>query len=64
MVKDVEEKEIVTDHTYFVKKARELGASDAKIILPEQVFTAEWVRLSRKFGRRYVYSPLTYYNYT
>src|SRR5512136_2401710 len=35
---------------YFVKRACELGAKEAKIISPKQVFTAEWVRRKCQYG--------------
>jgi predicted metal-binding protein len=34
----------------FVKRACALGAKEAKIISPQQVFTAEWVRRKCQFG--------------
>jgi predicted metal-binding protein len=35
---------------HFINKALEMGATDAKIISPEQVFTAEWVKRKCQFG--------------
>ena len=35
---------------YFIKKACKLGALEAKIISPKQVFTAEWVRRKCQYG--------------
>ncbi|VVB60767.1 Uncharacterised protein [uncultured archaeon] len=35
---------------HFLKRACELGAKEAKIISPKQVFTAEWVRRKCQYG--------------
>jgi predicted metal-binding protein len=35
---------------HFVRRAVELGAKEAKIISPHQVFTAEWVRRKCQYG--------------
>jgi len=35
---------------FFISRAKELGASDAKIFSPQDVFTAEWVRRKCQFG--------------
>jgi len=35
---------------YFLKRACELGAIEAKIISPKQVYTAEWVRRKCQYG--------------
>ena len=35
---------------HFARRAVELGAAEAKIITPQQVFTAEWVRLKCQYG--------------
>jgi predicted metal-binding protein len=35
---------------HFIKRAFELGAIEAKIISPKQVFTAEWVRRKCQYG--------------
>lgn len=35
---------------YFVSKAIDLGALEGKIISPQQVFTAEWVRRKCQYG--------------
>lgn len=35
---------------YFVKRACDLGAKEAKIISPKKVFTAEWVRRKCQYG--------------
>ncbi|DAC73448.1 MAG TPA: hypothetical protein DSN98_00285 [Thermoplasmata archaeon] len=35
---------------YFIRRACELGAKDAKLITPQQVFTAEWVRRKCQYG--------------
>jgi len=35
---------------YFVKRACELGAIEAKVISPKNVFTAEWVRRKCQYG--------------
>jgi predicted metal-binding protein len=37
-------------YTSFLKKAKGLGAKDAKIISARNIFTAEWVRLKCQFG--------------
>jgi predicted metal-binding protein len=34
----------------YIKRAKELGAKDAKIILAKSIVTAEWVRMKCKFG--------------
>jgi predicted metal-binding protein len=34
----------------FVRRACVLGASDARVVSPKEVFTAEWVRLKCQFG--------------
>lgn len=34
----------------FVRRARALGAADAKVIAPKDVFTAEWVRVKCQYG--------------
>jgi predicted metal-binding protein len=34
----------------YIKKAKKLGAKDAKVILARSVVTAEWVRLKCRFG--------------
>lgn len=36
--------------TSYVKRAKELGAHDAKIIGPHEVYCAEWVRLKCQYG--------------
>jgi len=35
---------------HFVRRACALGAKEAKIISPQQVFTAEWVRRKCQYG--------------
>jgi predicted metal-binding protein len=35
---------------HFIRKACELGAKEAKLITPQQVFTAEWVRRKCQYG--------------
>jgi len=35
---------------YFIKRACILGAKEAKVISPQQVFTAEWVRRKCQYG--------------
>jgi len=37
-------------YTKFIKRARELGAVEAKIIPAKSIVTAEWVRLKCQFG--------------
>jgi predicted metal-binding protein len=37
-------------YSSFIKKAKSLGAKDAKIISARNIFTAEWVRLKCQFG--------------
>jgi len=34
----------------FIKRAKELGAGEAKLIQAESIYTAEWVRLKCQFG--------------
>jgi predicted metal-binding protein len=34
----------------YIKKAKKLGAKDARVILARSVVTAEWVRLKSRFG--------------
>jgi predicted metal-binding protein len=36
--------------THFIKRARQLGAKEAKRISPTKVFTAEWVRRKCQYG--------------
>lgn len=43
-------KTILHSSKYFVKRACELGAKEAKIISPKQVYTAEWVRRKCQYG--------------
>jgi predicted metal-binding protein len=43
-------KTILHPSEYFVKRACVLGAKEAKIISPKQVFTAEWVRRKCQYG--------------
>ena len=43
-------KTILHESKYFIKRACELGAKEAKIISPKQVFTAEWVRWKCQYG--------------
>ncbi len=38
------------DYTNYLKKAKGLGAKDAKIISAKSIVTAEWVRLKCQFG--------------
>ena len=35
---------------FFIKRSCELGAKEAKVIIPQQVFTAEWVRRKCQYG--------------
>jgi len=35
---------------YFINRACELGAKEAKVISPQKVFTAEWVRRKCQYG--------------
>jgi predicted metal-binding protein len=37
-------------HEHFISRACKLGAIEAKIISPKQVFTAEWVRRKCQYG--------------
>lgn len=37
-------------HTEYIKKARDLGVKDAKIIPAKSIVAAEWVRLKCQFG--------------
>jgi predicted metal-binding protein len=37
-------------YTKFIKRAKELGAKEAKVIAAKSIVTAEWVRLKCKFG--------------
>ncbi len=43
-------KTVLHPSKHFVKRACELGAKEAKIISPKQVFTAEWVRRKCQYG--------------
>ncbi len=36
--------------TYFIQRAKKLGAKEAKIISPQKVYTAEWVRVKCQYG--------------
>lgn len=37
-------------YTKYIKRAKQLGAIEAKIISPKSIVTAEWVRLKCQFG--------------
>jgi len=41
------------DLSRFIKRAKELGANDAKIIDPRTIKTAAWVRMKCQFGCKY-----------
>jgi len=47
---DVMKKQSLPPPDFFIKRACELGAKEAKVIPPKKVFTAEWVRRKCQYG--------------